>query len=195
MRFIVTRTTAFRDRGPWGESVDVVADEVRSVQRRGNYLPKAVGAFVNRWSQFQFGLRLLWTSRRYDAMAVGDNAIWFPVLYRLLGGRKRIVLTGVDWPGHGSGLLNRWAASGCSAVCCNTRAEIERYSRHFKIPQEKFRLVLMAFQRSDIERWTPSDEGYIFAGGNTDRDWETLLRAVESLPYAVRIYTSTVGLP
>jgi glycosyltransferase involved in cell wall biosynthesis len=53
----------------------------------------------------------------------------------------------------------------------------------------------MAFQRSDIERWTPSDEGYIFAGGNTDRDWETLLRAVESLPYAVRIYTSTVGLP
>jgi glycosyltransferase involved in cell wall biosynthesis len=46
----------------------------------------------------------------------------------------------------------------------------------------------MAFQRPDI--FEASDAGYVFAGGNQGRDWETLFRAVEGLPFPVTILTT-----
>jgi glycosyltransferase involved in cell wall biosynthesis len=110
-----------------------------------------------------------------------------------MGSKKRVLMMDIEWPGWGSGLMNRWAGNAASVICCNTRAEIDRYSRHFKIPKEKFRLVPMAFQRSDLRE--PRDQGFIFAGGNYGRDWETLLKAVEGLPYPVKIFTNITKVP
>src|SRR5205085_7246338 len=106
--------------------------------------------------------------------------------------RKRIVMTDIEWPNGGTGLVNRAAAAGSAAICCNTTAEIESYSRCFKIPKSKFHLVPMAFQTDDIRQ--PTDEGYIFAGGNYGRDWTTLLKAVDELPYKVKVFTSRTTL-
>lgn len=192
MKILVSRTSVFRDRTPWGNGVDLRGDEVRFVQARDNKVPRDLQQLTNRFLQIQYGLRLLWQSRGYDSVMIGDNGIWFPIMQRLLGLKKRVVMTGIDWPGGGTGLLNRWAALSSSTVCVNTRVEIERYSRAFRIPEDKFRLVLMAFQSDDARMWPPSDEGYIFAGGNTDRDWDTFLRAVEGLPYPVKIFSSKV---
>jgi glycosyltransferase involved in cell wall biosynthesis len=191
-KIMVSRTSAFRDRAPWGAGVDLRGDEVRHVQARDNAFPAALHPITNRLFQVLYGFRLLWLSRGYDAVMVGDNGIWFPILLRLLRIKKRVVMTGIDWPGAGSGLLNRWAANASSAVCLNTNAEIERYSSAFRIPMDKFRLVQMAFQSDDAGMFPPTDEGYIFAGGNTDRDWDTFLRAVEGLPYPVKIFSSKV---
>jgi glycosyltransferase involved in cell wall biosynthesis len=102
-------------------------------------------------------------------------------------------MTDIEWPGWGTGLVNRLAARSSSVVCCNTQAEIDRYSHHFKIPRDKFRLVLMAFQSPDLSE--TRDEGYIFAGGNYGRDWKTLLEAVDGLPYPVRVFTTRTKLP
>lgn len=185
-RFIATRTVSFLDKGNWGPEVDV-EHEKHYVESRANRLPRSLSALAYHWFQFQFALRLLRRSRRHDAVAVGRYGIWFPILNRWFGSGKRVVMTDVEWREAGSGRLNRQAALASDVVCCNTRAEIERYSRYFDIPKERFRLVPMAFQTPDV--FDPSDEGYVFAGGTQGRDWNTLFRAVEGLPYPVKVFT------
>jgi glycosyltransferase involved in cell wall biosynthesis len=185
-RFLATRTVTFLDDGPWGPDVDV-ENEKGYVESRGDRFPGRLCNLAYQWFQFQFALRLLRRCRAYEGVAVGRYGIWFPILHRWLRLPGRVVMTDTEWRVAGSGRLNHAAALASDAVCCNTHAEIERYSRHFRIPIKKFRLVRMAFQRPDI--FEATDEGYVFAGGTQGRDWETLLRAVEGLPYPVRILT------
>ncbi len=64
------------------------------------------------------------------------------------------------------------------------------YERYYGIPGAKFRYVPFKINRYERVLQTPtSDEGYIFCGGNTRRDFQTLLKAVDGLPYPVRIVT------
>jgi len=186
-RFLTTRTVTFLDEGSWGPDVDV-ENEKRYVESRAERFPQSLSKLAYQWFQLQFALHLVRLSRPYEGVAVGRYGIWFPLLNRWLRLGKRVVMTDTEWPEVGEGLINRLAALASGAVCCNTRAEIDRYSREFNIPKEKFRLVLMAFQSPDV--FQASDEGYVFAGGNQGRDWHTLFRALEGLPYPVRIYTS-----
>jgi hypothetical protein len=192
MRFLVARTVTFRDREPWGENVDM-SDEIRLVDARGNRLPKSLRAVATRWFQLQHGLQLLWKSRCYDAVAVGRHGVFLPILQRLFGIKRRVVMTDTEWPGIGTGLVNHAAGMSSAAICCNTRWELENLSRRFEIPKEKFRLVLMAFQRPDMRE--PRDEGYIFAGGDCGRDWNTFVEAVDGLPYEVRVFVTRTKLP
>jgi len=192
MRFLVARTSSFRDREPWGENVDVV-DELRSVEVRGGQVPAWLRPVVHRWIAFSYALKLLWRSRLYDAISVGRQGVWLPILLRLFGSSKRIVMTDVEWPRWGTGIINCVAGNAASAICCNTHVEMERYSRTYKVPAEKFRFVPMAFQKPDMRE--TSDGGYIFAGGNQARDWRTFFEAVGELPYPVRCFTTQGGLP
>lgn len=64
------------------------------------------------------------------------------------------------------------------------------YERHFKIPRSKFRYVPFKINRYEAVIRTPtSDEGYVFCGGNTRRDFATLIAAARDLPYPFRIVT------
>jgi len=193
-RYLATRTVTFLDDGDWPAEVEV-ENEKKYVEARANRWPRALSKLAYSWFQFQFALRLLRLSRRYDGVAVGRYGIWFPILNRWLGCSKRVVMTDVEWRETDSGALNRRAALASDGVCCFTLAEIERYSRHFRIPADKFRFVPTAYQSPDI--FEASDEGFVFAGGNQGRDWQTLFRAVEGLPYPVHVFTSKkiVGPP
>lgn len=186
-KFLVARTVSFRDRGNWRLNVDVV-DEWGWIQDRERRFPP-------RWLALAYGLKLLWLSRRFDAVAVGRFGLWLPVLQRLLGIKRPVVITDVEWWGRttGWGLMNRWAGNAASFLCGFSRVEIERYSRYFKIPHEKFRVVPMAFQQTDLDGCSVTDGGYIFAGGNQGRDWKTFLRAVEGTDYPVRLLTHIAG--
>jgi glycosyltransferase involved in cell wall biosynthesis len=86
------------------------------------------------------------------------------------------------------------AGNAASFLCCFTRAEIDRYSEHFRISRDKFRFVPLAFQLSDVDSLVPCDGGYIFAGGNQSRDWETFLRAMDGLSYPSRVFAK-MGQP
>jgi glycosyltransferase involved in cell wall biosynthesis len=187
MRFLVTRTISFLDDDPWGEGVDV-ENEAGYVNSRVERFPPKLRGLAQRWYEFQFGLRVLRLSRRYDAVAVGRYGIWLPILQRLLGSRKRVLLTDTEWREVRGGRINHLAALASAAVCSNTRVEIERYSRQYDIPRERFVLVPLAFQKRDICSET-CDQGYVFAGGAQGRDWGTLVRAVDGLPYDVRVFT------
>jgi len=64
------------------------------------------------------------------------------------------------------------------------------YEFHYGIPGEKFRYVPFKINRYQrVLNTKTSDEGYIFSGGNTRRDFATLIEAVRGLPYPVRIVT------
>lgn len=68
--------------------------------------------------------------------------------------------------------------------------ETQGYERHYGIPREKFRYVPFKINRYETVVRTPTcDDGYIFCGGNTRRDFATLIAAARELPYPVKIVT------
>jgi hypothetical protein len=184
-RFLVTRTVTFSEPDPWGDNIDV-ENESGYVSSRVERLPRKLQPLAQRWYEIQFSLRLLRICRRYQAIAVGRYGMWFAILQQFLRLNKRIVMTDTEWRELKGGRLNRAAALASAAVCANTRTEIQRYSKHYGIPLDKFVLVPVAFQRRDL--CEVSDEGYIFSGGIQGRDWGTLLTAVDGLPYKVRVF-------
>ena len=64
------------------------------------------------------------------------------------------------------------------------------YERHYGMPRSRFRYVPFKVNRLErIQRTPTRDDGYIFCGGNTRRDFQTLIAAIRDLPYPVRIVT------
>lgn len=64
------------------------------------------------------------------------------------------------------------------------------YEKHFGIPRDKFRYVPFKINRYEKVLETESrDDGYVFCGGNTRRDFRTLIEAARHLPYPFRIVT------
>lgn len=68
--------------------------------------------------------------------------------------------------------------------------QTDGYQRHYRIAAGKFRYVPFKINRYERVLATPTrDDGYIFCGGNTRRDFATLFEAVRTLPYPVRVVT------
>ena len=64
------------------------------------------------------------------------------------------------------------------------------YERHYGIPGDRFRYVPFKINRYERVLSTPTSDGeYIFCGGNTRRDFATLLQAVGGLSCPVKIVT------
>ncbi|MGI0134785.1 MAG: glycosyltransferase [Candidatus Micrarchaeaceae archaeon] len=186
MSLLVSRTITFYEEEPW--RVDVfLLDERGYVNSRTARFPRRTQGFIRKWFTFQLGIHLIRISAKYDAVAIGRYGIWLPVLLRLFRNHKPVVMMDVEWPKVKRGRLNRAAALGSSVLCAFTREEIDRYSRQYRIPKERFRLVRAPFEHRNLRE--TSDEGFIFSGGLKGRDWETLLRAVDGLRYPVRVFS------
>jgi glycosyltransferase involved in cell wall biosynthesis len=68
--------------------------------------------------------------------------------------------------------------------------QTDGYERHYGIPRARFRYVPFKINRYERVVATPTrDDGYIFCGGNTRRDFKTLIDAVRDLPLPVTIVT------
>ena len=64
------------------------------------------------------------------------------------------------------------------------------YEHHYGIPRDRFRYVPFKINRYDrIAHTATRDDGYVFCGGNTRRDFKTLIEAVRGLAVAVKIVT------
>ncbi len=64
--------------------------------------------------------------------------------------------------------------------------EIDAYSREFGLPREKLHFIPYHNTMHGFDD-VPHDGGYIFSGGNYDRDYRTLLEAVAGIEVLVRI--------
>jgi glycosyltransferase involved in cell wall biosynthesis len=66
-----------------------------------------------------------------------------------------------------------------------------RFEALYDLPREKFHYVPFKINSWELVRRTPvSDEGYIFVGGRSRRDFHTLFEAVKQLPWPVKILTA-----
>lgn len=66
----------------------------------------------------------------------------------------------------------------------------EGVQKYFHINSDKFRYVPFKINRIDLVLNTEiKDEGYIFCGGKTRRDFDTLMKATKGLPFPVKIVT------
>ena len=64
------------------------------------------------------------------------------------------------------------------------------YTKYYRIHPDKFRYVPFKVNNYDqVIRAKISDEGYIFCGGKTRRDFSTLIEAMRGLDYPVKIVT------
>ena len=104
-------------------------------------------------------------------------------------GRKPHVMVDCNWYEKQS-RAGRWLArvlkrqvarsTTCFAVWASH--EVDDYARAFGIPREKLVYVPHYYSLDGYE-YTVRDEGYLFAGGNGDRDYRTLVEAVRPLEY------------
>ncbi|MEM4655319.1 MAG: glycosyltransferase [Thermosphaera sp.] len=64
--------------------------------------------------------------------------------------------------------------------------------RYYGIAPKKFRYVPFKINQYELViAQTPADEGYIFCGGKTRRDFDTFFEAVRDLPYPVKVVTTS----
>lgn len=68
--------------------------------------------------------------------------------------------------------------------------QTEGYEQHYGIPHERFRYVPFKINRYErVIATATRDDGYIFCGGNTRRDFKTLIDAMRNLALPVKIVT------
>jgi glycosyltransferase involved in cell wall biosynthesis len=142
----------------------------------------------------------LWIHRSPDRAFVtggGLDGLLFALLQSLLPGQQRPhVMVDCNWYLPRT-WLGRWlrcrmiqtAADSVKKFVVWARHEIDDYGRAFGVAPDKF-LYVPFHTTLDFYQFEISDDGYLFAGGNYDRDYGTLVEAVRPLDVPVWIATT-----
>ncbi len=118
------------------------------------------------------------------------NGYWLGILNRLIGWRRgpRLVWVGFAPNPRLTGLrgalkeaLTRLALSGCDLVICNTRPLIQAIAARYPGTRDKLAFVRWGGGHGKPAPESLQDRGYIFCGGRTNRDFDSVLDAVGSL--------------
>lgn len=184
-----------RPGGFWGDNTELVGP-----QRPPRFLARAVGErWANRITGITTALRLFARRHHSDGIVTGGGpgGMFFAWLQALVPwGRRTHVMVDCNWyiPAN---RLRRWlktcevhaAAVSVERFVVWAQHEVADYAAAFGIPEEKFCYV--PFHATlDHYQFTVRDEGYLFAGGNYDRDYRTLVDAVRPLEVPVWIATT-----
>jgi glycosyltransferase involved in cell wall biosynthesis len=175
----------------WCEVADFLPGWDEEAARRWRK-PAANSLWFNLW----WAIKLFMASRNYEVVATGSDrmSLLFAFLQGLLRRkRKHHILLFAFWnlPERGFKrvlrkveyrLLLGWV----SKLIVFGRRQQQLYSMALGEPIEKFAVVPFHTNIGDIE--CVVDEGdYIFTGGDTARDYPTLIKAIDGLPYKVII--------
>ncbi len=143
------------------------------------------------------GLRLWLSCGPHEALLL--NQVDRPAMFAcLLNGllpqrwRRKLVLYDVfiDTPCSWKRLCVGWMVRGASLNVLFSRFQVTAYARRFHLPEERF--VYIPYQSSHSKRPPRQDPfgDYIFSGGNSARDYETLCEAVRGSGMRVLVTTS-----
>lgn len=158
-----------------------------------------LGAAAQAASDLEFACRLLVQSCKTGSVGLlgGDRA---QLLFCLLRSFLRTPGSVVLWEVHlypESGLkkkLLRRALTSATIVVYSRRTA-ENYCREFQLPADNIVVVPYKANHSKYEPERPLMRGdYVFSGGNSDRDYRTLLQAVEGLEIPLVVSTTLRGL-
>jgi glycosyltransferase involved in cell wall biosynthesis len=146
-------------------------------------------------------LRLFARRRGADGIVTdgGASGILFAWLQALLPwGRRPHVMIDCNWYEASpwrtwlKGLRLRLAARSVRRFVVWASHEVEDYARAFGLPPEKLEYVPFHTTLHDYT-YEIRDDGYLFAGGNYDRDYPTLIEAVRDLDVPTWIATTRPG--
>lgn len=187
-------TTYAKGRLPaWLERVDLMEDYDAAFDRVKHQRSSSARRFAR---DVTWAWRLFRRSRNYDAVVTGSDRMsrMFAVAQRILR-RRPVPVIYIDWicDVPAGSLWNRFhrstlrqAAMAGSLALVQGRAEVEAYSRALGVPASKFLFLPYHFTVYS-NRVDPVEGDYIFAGGDGNRDYRTLIEAVRGLPYHVVI--------
>jgi glycosyltransferase involved in cell wall biosynthesis len=179
----------------WGDHTTFVG-----LSRPPGWLCRLVGwGLAHDLSGAVAGLRLFLRRRHAEGIVTdgGASGILLAWLQALVPwGRKPHVMVDCNWYKSASrwrtwlkGLRLRLAARSVTRFVVWASHEVEDYARAFGLPSEKLEYVPF---HTTLQNYTYEvrDEGYLFAGGNFDRDYPTLIEAVRDLDMPTWIATT-----
>lgn len=169
----------------WGDNTTLISDKCREIM----YGPRN-GTLHRQLKAFTVAFQMFLKRKNFSVIVVDSGPVgqWFSWLQSLFAINKSPTLM-IDclWYRHDNKLvqgikrlLKKLTARSVSLFVVWARHEVEDYSREFRIPKQKFLYVPFHATIDDYE-FDISDEGVIFAGGNGDRDYRTLIEAVRGL--------------
>jgi glycosyltransferase involved in cell wall biosynthesis len=140
--------------------------------------------------------KLFWSARNSDHLIMDFDVAELTAL-KVLGavfGRGGGRLTTLDLfigaPGRKDLWRVRWAVRSVNRLLIYFR-ETEAFEKLLDAPASKFRYIPFKINGLElIQSMRPSEDGYIFCGGRSRRDFRTLFEAVKDLPYPVKVVTS-----
>jgi glycosyltransferase involved in cell wall biosynthesis len=118
------------------------------------------------------------------------NGYWLGLLRRLLGRRSGLRLVWVGFApnpklrglrGSLKEAVTRHALLGCDLVVCNTRPLLQTVAERFGGIADRLAFVRWGGGNGRPPPENLQDDGYIFCGGRTNRDFDTVLEAVTAL--------------
>ena len=128
----------------------------------------------------------MWSAARRGDVILGycgtGSALWLGLMMSVFGSRgAHLVLWAPHWyePGPLRRRLIQRVCAAADAIVVWSRQVVRNYSAAFGVPEDKFVVIPYKanFSKHDdpILPWG----GYVFSGGNSERDYATLFRAVE----------------
>jgi glycosyltransferase involved in cell wall biosynthesis len=150
------------------------------------------------WEALYWGCKLFHESKHYEAVVTGSErpAHVFAFLQRLFRRKKRVVHVFVDFPwnppARGLGRILkrvRWRIEIGAVdriIVLGGPEQEDMFSDRLSVPRRKFQFV--PYHHTVDESVSSAGNGnYIFSGGDYTRDYASLVRAVDGLPYRLII--------
>ena len=118
------------------------------------------------------------------------NGYWLGILNRVFGRRRGLRLVWVGFApnpkisglrGRVKEFITRQALLGCDLVICNTRPLMEAVSARYAGVRGRLAFVRWGGGTGKPPPENLRDNGYVFCGGRTNRDFDTVLEAVAGL--------------
>lgn len=177
----------------WLESVDLyqeLADDVERGWRKKKSRPYRI------WHDLLWAWRLFHLSRNYEVVLTGCDGVGLLLgVAQKIFRRNRVPQIYLDFlvnfsqsqrAGALRKTLYRCAVQGASCALVQRTCEVEAYAQTLGLEKSKFCFVPYHSTLLD-SAIAIRDDRYIFAGGDSDRDYPLLIEAVRDLPYRVTI--------
>lgn len=154
-----------------------------------------------------YALKIAWKTfkirSKADCLVTGGSlsGLIFSLLQSLFPyGRKPQLMMSAIWT-YPRNRIELWIRRnllrfGFRSVCVvfvNTSHEVKAYSKLFKLPEEKFLYLPYCYRLTGYD-YTVRDDGYIWSGGNGDRDYKMLINAVREIKKPVIINATRKSL-
>jgi len=142
------------------------------------------------------GIRLLWDARRAKCLVVCSSMIEVLVvgaLRRLMAPRLKIIAFDFLLPDlNGAHALPARLLRNFDHIACIRSPDIEIIERQTGADPRRMSFLAFPANPELVDR-EAADDGYVYSGGNTQRDWDTLMAALAKAPTSVRAIISTTA--